>query len=64
LRLNKDFDITVLLVDQNVKRAIEISRYVYYMENGEIRYHGPSEEALNMMDKIVEASLLGDLIKF
>jgi branched-chain amino acid transport system ATP-binding protein len=64
LRLNKDFDITVLLVDQNVKRAIEISKYVYYMENGEIRYHGPSEEALNMMDKIVEASLLGDLIKF
>jgi len=63
-KLNVQYGITVLLVDQNVKRAIELSKYTYYMENGEIRYQGPSTEAVAMMDKLVEAALMGDLIKF
>ncbi|RMG60500.1 MAG: ABC transporter ATP-binding protein [Deltaproteobacteria bacterium] len=36
---------TVLLVEQNAKKAIEISDYVWVLENGEIRFSGPPEEA-------------------
>ncbi|MEM4270208.1 MAG: ABC transporter ATP-binding protein [Candidatus Caldarchaeum sp.] len=56
--------ITVLLVDQNVKRAIEISDYAYFMEAGEIKSHGPSDIMRHNIEQIIQASLMGDLIKF
>ncbi|MCS6784968.1 MAG: hypothetical protein NZ581_07235, partial [Candidatus Caldarchaeum sp.] len=63
-KINNQEQIAILLVDQNVKRAIEISEYTYYMENGEIKYHGPSDKIINVVDKIIEATLMGDLVRF
>lgn len=62
-RINEDERIAVLLVDQNIKRAIEVSDYTYYMENGEVAYHGASKEVVSVVDKIIEATLMGDLLK-
>ncbi|MEM1948722.1 MAG: ABC transporter ATP-binding protein [Candidatus Caldarchaeum sp.] len=56
--------ITVLLVDQNVKRAIEICDYAYVMDTGEIISHGSSDVIRHQIEQIIEASLMGDLIKF
>jgi branched-chain amino acid transport system ATP-binding protein len=39
--------ITVLLVEQNVKRSLEIADRAYVMENGRISLEGPSSELLN-----------------
>jgi branched-chain amino acid transport system ATP-binding protein len=40
----KDEGITVLLVDQNIRQAIEIADYVYVLELGRNRHEGPREE--------------------
>jgi branched-chain amino acid transport system ATP-binding protein len=42
----RDRGITVLLVEQNVRRALEIADRAYVLENGEIRVEGPSDELL------------------
>jgi branched-chain amino acid transport system ATP-binding protein len=39
--------ITVLLVEQNVKRSLEIADRAYVMENGRISLEGPSSQLLN-----------------
>jgi branched-chain amino acid transport system ATP-binding protein len=39
--------ITVLLVEQNVKRSLEIADRAYVMENGRIALEGPSSQLLN-----------------
>jgi branched-chain amino acid transport system ATP-binding protein len=62
-RINKEDGITVLLVDQNVKRAIELSDHAFYLENGEMKYSASSDKIALVVDKIIEASLMGDLIK-
>jgi branched-chain amino acid transport system ATP-binding protein len=38
--------ITVLLIEQNVRRALEIADRAYVLENGEICLEGPSDELL------------------
>jgi branched-chain amino acid transport system ATP-binding protein len=63
LRKIKQEGITVLLVDQNIKRALEISDYTYVLDMGEIRHHGPSNEVWENIEGILQASLLGDLLK-
>jgi branched-chain amino acid transport system ATP-binding protein len=40
----KDEGVTVLLVDQNIRQAIEIADYVYVLELGRNRVEGPREE--------------------
>jgi branched-chain amino acid transport system ATP-binding protein len=40
----KNEGITVLLVDQNIRQAIEIADYVYVLELGRNRHEGPREE--------------------
>ena len=35
---------TILLAEQNVKFALDISEYGYIIENGKIRYAGPATE--------------------
>lgn len=40
----KEEGITILLVDQNIRQAIEIADYVYVLELGRNRHEGPREE--------------------
>ena len=49
--------ITVLLVEQNVKRSLEIADRAYVMENGRISLEGPSTQLLN--DEHVKEAYLG-----
>lgn len=50
--------VTILLVEQNAKAALEISDYAYILESGQIKLHGEKEELLNS-DKIREIYLGG-----
>ncbi len=43
-RLNTDLDTTVLLVEQNATRALEIADHGYIMEQGRIVLEGPASE--------------------
>lgn len=47
---------TVVLVEQNAKRALEISDYGFVMELGKIRFQGPAHE-LAANEEIIEAYL-------
>ncbi|MGD2166153.1 MAG: ABC transporter ATP-binding protein [Anaerolineae bacterium] len=40
----KEEGVTILLVDQNIRQAIEIADYVYVLELGRNRHEGPREE--------------------
>jgi branched-chain amino acid transport system ATP-binding protein len=51
-----DEGITVLLIEQNVRRALELSNRAYVIESGRITKSGPSSELLND-DQIREAYL-------
>ncbi|WP_299269596.1 ABC transporter ATP-binding protein [Halorientalis sp.] len=54
-RINRD-GITVLLVEQNVELAFDISDYAYIIDEGENRVDGPSEE-LKQDDEIKDRYL-------
>jgi len=43
LRINAE-GTTILLVEQNAKRALEISDYGFVLELGHMNFHGPAEE--------------------
>jgi branched-chain amino acid transport system ATP-binding protein len=43
-RLNRDLETTILLVEQNATRALEIADYGYVMENGRIVLAGHADE--------------------
>ena len=45
-RISKE-GITVMLVEQNVKQALQLSQRTYVLENGMISLEGSSEEVLN-----------------
>jgi branched-chain amino acid transport system ATP-binding protein len=45
-RLNEELNITILLVDQNIKKALEISSRFYILSNGRITYEGKPTEAI------------------
>jgi branched-chain amino acid transport system ATP-binding protein len=49
---------TVLLVEQNVKQALKVSRYAYVLETGKIVHRGPAAE-LRGDPKIMESYLGG-----
>jgi len=49
---------TILLVEQNAKLALEVSQRAYVMESGEITHSGPSAELL--ADPRVRAAYLGE----
>ena len=49
-RINQEMQTTVLIVEQNARMALEVSRYAYIMESGKIVLEGPSEELKNNPD--------------
>jgi branched-chain amino acid transport system ATP-binding protein len=48
--------LTILLVEQNVRQALQIAEFAYVMENGKIALVGPSAELLDN-PKVIEAYL-------
>ena len=55
--VNKE-GMTILLVEQNAKLALEASQRAYVMESGEITFNGDAKELLN--DPKVRAAYLGE----
>ena len=49
---------TILLIEQNAKLALEVSQRAYVMESGEITLNGNSAELLH--DPKVKAAYLGE----
>jgi branched-chain amino acid transport system ATP-binding protein len=48
--INQELKTTLLIVEQNAKIALEISKYAYIMESGKIVLEGPSKELKNNPD--------------
>jgi len=55
-RLQAEGDTTVLLVEQNVLEALELSDWAYVLQTGEIRSEGPAEQLL-ASDEVRQAFL-------
>jgi branched-chain amino acid transport system ATP-binding protein len=55
--IRRQLDMTVLLVEQNARMALEVADYGYVMENGRIAVHGPAQKLKN--DPAVKAAYLG-----
>ncbi len=53
-----DEGVTVLLIEQNAKAALEISDYGYVLETGRITFHGPGRDLLK--DDRVRRAYLGE----
>lgn len=45
-RLRDDLDVTVLLVEQNVRKGLEVSDWAFVLDLGNMRFQGPSNEIL------------------
>ena len=54
----RDSGITILLVEQNAKKALSICDYAYVLENGRIKLQGTGEELLGS-DEVRKAYLGG-----
>ena len=50
----KEEGMTILLVDQNIKQAIEVSDYVYALALGKNMAEGPREDFGNLKERIKE----------
>ena len=51
--------VTILLVDQNVTTAVEISDYLYMLDIGRVRRQGSRPAFANQLREIIRDSLLG-----
>ena len=51
--------VTVLLVDQNITKAVEISDYLYMLEMGQVRREGPRQAFADQLREIIRDALLG-----
>ncbi|MBI5959573.1 MAG: ABC transporter ATP-binding protein [Chloroflexi bacterium] len=56
IRSIKEEGKTILLVEQNARKALEIADYAYVLERGQIRHHGPADE-LRQNEAIIKAYL-------
>jgi len=50
---------TVLVVEQSVNIALRAARHAYFMERGEIRFDGPSDELIGRDDLLRAVFLEG-----
>ena len=44
VKINKEFGLSILLIEQNAHLALEVSDYAYVMDQGKIILDGPSKE--------------------
>ncbi|MGH7798202.1 MAG: ABC transporter ATP-binding protein [Candidatus Binatia bacterium] len=56
LRSLNENGLTILLVEQNVRQALQIAHFAYVMENGRVTLAGPSAELLDN-PKVIDAYL-------
>jgi branched-chain amino acid transport system ATP-binding protein len=49
----KEEKFTILVVDQNVKKSIEIADYVYVLNLGENSHHGPQHDFEARLEAII-----------
>jgi branched-chain amino acid transport system ATP-binding protein len=59
VRALKEQGTTVILVEQSVNVALTIAETAYFMEKGEIRFHGPTAELLGRPDVLRSVFLEG-----
>jgi ABC-type branched-subunit amino acid transport system ATPase component len=59
LRQAREGGLTILLVDQNIARAVEVSDYLYLIERGQVRREGPRESFAAHLRDIIRDALLG-----
>lgn len=45
-RLREDLDVTILLVEQNVRKGLEVSDWAFVLDLGSLRFQGPAHEIL------------------
>jgi branched-chain amino acid transport system ATP-binding protein len=55
----RDRGTTIILVEQSVNVALELAEEAYFMEKGEIRFHGPTRELLDRPDVLRAVFLEG-----
>lgn len=55
----REHGVTVLLVDQNITKAVEISDYLYVLEMGRVRREGPRRAFADQLREIIRDALLG-----
>lgn len=51
--------VTILLVDQNITKAVEVSDYLYVIESGQVRRQGPQADFADHLHELIRDSLLG-----
>jgi branched-chain amino acid transport system ATP-binding protein len=54
----KEQGTTILLIDQNILKALEVSNYMYLLEIGQIKQQGPKEEFEQNIREIIRDSLM------
>lgn len=54
IALLKRTGFTVLLVDQNIRKALEVADYVYVLKMGANSHHGPASEFADRLPEIVK----------
>ena len=59
VRVMKERGTTILLVEQSVNLALSVAERAYFMEKGEIRFEGPTEELLARPDVLRSVFLEG-----
>jgi ABC-type branched-subunit amino acid transport system ATPase component len=51
--------VTILLVDQNITKAVEVSDYLYMLEMGRVGREGPRQAFADQLREIIRDALLG-----
>jgi ABC-type branched-subunit amino acid transport system ATPase component len=51
--------VTILLVDQNITKAVEVSDYLYMLEMGRVRREGPRQAFADQLRDLIRDALLG-----
>lgn len=59
VRAMRDQGTTIILVEQSVNVALTVAETAYFMEKGEIRFHGPTAELLERPDVLRSVFLEG-----
>lgn len=59
LDVRQNHGVTILLVDQNINKAVQVSDYLYLIERGEVRRKGPRRDFADQLHAIVRDALLG-----